>query len=216
MQPNTTAKQNFIGQSRSKQFACVACPSCRPGEEGGGCDFWNCKVKRWTGDFEDNNIGYTDSSTSQIAQRKKEIQKQVEDVAMAVKPRQCVLLVGMDSKDYEKSGLSDEQHKYYLVVPTEKPKKATQGMSDRKEVFMRIDKGQWAVRVKWLERIQDRPLEFRESSDQAYAPIIGIRHCTVLGIIGLIGTDVKKTGGKYTVTSAFQKRIRKRNLFAFS
>ena len=54
-------------------------------------------------------------------------------------------------------------------------------------------------------------------SDQSYSPMIGIRHCTVLGIVGFIGTNIEKgRDGKYTATDAFQKRIQKRNLFAFS
>lgn len=132
-------------------------------------------------------------------------------------PGECVIVIGMSTKDFEETLLEDAKFKFYLAIPTAKPHRATRLYNDRKEVFARVEKHQWIVPVSWLERTDANPIKFVRSDDSAsYSRFIGLKNSTFIGLLGNVGVDILLENGTYTITSEFQALIRKRNPYRFS
>ena len=111
-------------------------------------DCGKCSLVDWIGTYEDHTIAFTDEKHKKLA--KAEFNTRLECFAAKLTPGTFVA-AGVSRKDQEKREM---QIRYDLFVVLEEPFKAKARMAEGSGVTCVIRMGEWAVKIKWLDRIE--------------------------------------------------------------
>jgi hypothetical protein len=183
-----------------KRFVFCPCQSCRPP----AFDFDNCKLKDWTGTWENHTIAY--KSGAAVTEKKKEMKASIrcfsEEVELGT-----FLVVGMSAKEAaaDSDVINNSTLRFSVVRTVDVPFFTEKRITENVEGV--IQKGNWVCEVQWLKRVS--ALGF-VPEDTAF-DMINMESCILIKDLRPENRD-----GVFHITPDDHARIKARNLARFS